>query len=111
MTYASEARKTEEQKEAEAARKEELARLQEKTTGAIRRTFATADGRIALRAIMERCHYQLSITATAPNVGVDTNATLHNAALHKHYLWLRQYIDHKSLIAVEITGITKDLLE
>ncbi len=72
---------------------------------AMGRAFATADGRIALREIMHRCNYQAQITAQAQGVGVDTNAMVHNAALQKHYLWLRQFIDRDTLISVEIDGV------
>lgn len=69
------------------------------------RAFATYDGRIALREIMNRCNYQAQITVTAQGVGVDTNAMVHNAALQKFYLWLRQHVDRDSLISVEIDGV------
>jgi len=69
------------------------------------RAFATPDGRKALRTIMLRCCYQSQITASTPGVGVDTNAMIHNGALQKHYLWLRQYVDRDTLVAVEIDGV------
>lgn len=111
MTYANEARKTPEQKEAEVERKDQIKRKAQITEQAIRRTFATSDGRIALYEIMDRCCYQRQITATTAKAGVDTRAMMHNAALHKHYLWLRQYVDADTLIAVEIRGLQENITE
>ena len=65
------------------------------------RAFATADGRVALRRIMEVCNYQKPITVLLGS-GVDMPGTMHNAALHKHYLWLRSHVDKETLKEVEI---------
>jgi hypothetical protein len=105
MKKPSDRRKSPKTLEAEQKRKEEQAVPAKVIAEAMRRAFATADGRIALREIMIRCNYQKQITATAPGVGVDPDAMVHNAALHKHYLWLRQHVDRDSLISVEIDGI------
>ncbi len=67
---------------------------------AISRAFSTPDGIRALTAIMVRCCYQSEIPVTS-STGLDVNGMIHNAALHKHYLWLRNQIDKETLIQVE----------
>jgi len=105
MSYASEARKTEGQKEAESQKKEDATKQRISEQQAISRAFSTADGKKALRAIMEKCCYQTQVTASTAT-GIDTQSMIHNGALQKHYLWLRQHIAPETLIEIEITGIT-----
>ncbi len=101
MTHASESRKTPEQREREAEAQELMALKRKEAAGAIGRAFATADGRVALRAIMDKCHYQTQLTVTSVT-GIDEKGTQHNVALRDHYIWLRKQIGRETLIAVEI---------
>lgn len=82
--------------------KAEAANLAKAEGQAIGRAFSTADGRVALRKIMERCCYQGQITVLTIEGAVDIPGTMYNAALHKHYLWLRQRVDKETLKEVEI---------
>lgn len=108
MSYASDARKTPEQREAEKEQKEKLRREAEANSQAIRRAFATSDGRRCLKQIMDRCKYQSPITAVTDGKIAEENL-IHNAALQGLYLWLRKHVDDETLIDVEVRGIKSDL--
>lgn len=92
--------KTDEQREAEA----ELAKLAKikaaEDSQLFDRVFSTGDGKRVLGAIMKRCCFHNQITVVNTN-GVDVQGMIHNAALHKHYLWLRQFIKPEVLREVE----------
>lgn len=108
MSKASEARKTEEQREREAILKEELQKKHERDSKVISETFSTDAGRRTLRLIMERCCYQKPITFIDNETRVNKDNMIHNAAMQGFYLWLRKQIDRDTLIAVENKGLEED---
>ena len=92
--------KTPVERETEAALKEAAKVRAKEDAQLFSRVFSTGDGKRVLIMIKDRCCYQSQITMKATG-GVDVNGTLHNAALHKHYLWLRQHISPEILRDVE----------
>ena len=109
MSNAGEARKSKEQKELEKTNKELQRRRIERESQAIRKTFATDEGRRCLKQIMDRCKYQSPITTVSADGVVHSENLQHNAALQGLYLWLRKHVDNETLIAVEVQGIQEDL--
>ena len=91
---------TQEQREAAVAKAKALAIKTKEEAQLFDRVFSTPDGKQVLTQIMLKCNYQTQITV-ATNSGIDTNGMVHNAALHKHYLWLRQKIKPDTLRDVE----------
>lgn len=76
----------------------------------IRKTFATGDGRRCLEILMKRLKYQSPVTNLSEDGVLHTENLQHNAALQGFYLWMRQYIDKDTLVAVEVRGL-EDILE
>ena len=100
MGKTSERMLTPEQKEAAVA-KAKLAAIKAKEEAQLfDRVFSTPDGKKVLAQIMLKCNYQTQITVSTAN-GIDTNGMVHNAALHKHYLWLRSKVKPDTLRDVE----------
>ena len=93
-------RKSPEQKEKEAELKAAQALKAKEESQLYSRVFSTGEGKKVLAEIMKRCCYQNQIVVSTAN-GVDVNGTLHNAALQKHYVWLRSKINNEILRDVE----------
>lgn len=109
MTYAADARLTDEQraaKQREAEKKAaELALLKKDLNEA----FTSAAGRRALRWIMEQCGYQRSSTTVDPNsTKILIDNMLYNEARRNLYLTLRQFLHKDILIQVENKGLQQD---
>lgn len=102
MSVASDARLSPEQKllhMAEAKKRAARLALLKKDISA---TFATAEGRRALRWIMGQCGYQRSNAAADPTTGDPmSNSIVYNEGRRIFYLQLRQFIHHETLAAVE----------
>lgn len=93
-------RKSPKQKETEAEKKESASLAAIEESQRYSRVFGTADGKKVLRDMMLKCCYQTPITVTS-TIGVDTHGMIHNAALHKNYVWLRSKINNEILRDVE----------
>jgi hypothetical protein len=95
-------RQTPEQKEQAAEKAAALKIKQKEDAGIFTRTFATEDGRKALRIIMGRCCYQRPVSFMTADGGINTNNMIHNGAMQGFYLWLRSQINNPEvLISVE----------
>jgi len=91
---------TQEQREAAVAKAKALAIKTKEEAQLFDRVFSTPDGKKVLTQIMIKCYHQSSTILTTQH-GVDKDGMLINAALHKHYLWLRSKVKPDTLRDVE----------
>lgn len=96
-------RKTDEEKAFEAELEAQKKIKREEDAGIFTRTFATSDGRKALKMIMQRCCYQKPVSFMTDDGAINTNNMIHNGAMQGFYLWLRKQINNPEVLtSVEI---------
>jgi len=88
------------------------AERRERIKAAIQRSFATADGKFLLHYLKEECGYQKnSVHGSVESGEFLDNNTMYNEGRRDLYLSLRKLIRPEVLAAVEVYGISVDMLE
>jgi hypothetical protein len=111
MTVASDARLTEVDKTAQAAKKKEEAAKHALLRKDFDETFSSAAGRNTLREIMKICGYDRSPVVGDQFGNPLGEGTIYNAAQANVYRVIRRYLKKEILIAVEHGGLEKDEID
>lgn len=111
MSNASEARKTDEQKQEEARQKVLITKRAKRDSMVLDKAFSTDSGKRALKIIMERSCYQKPVSALGSDGKLCTENMIHNGAMQGFYLWLRKQINPKTLAMIECEGLEEDILD
>ena len=105
VTRGSQVRLSEDQVQEQLDLQEKRERKRKSTEGSIRRTFATDDGKVALKYLHDFCGWDKSSVIMNPSTGeVYTKSGEHNESLRGVYAELRKLVSPHVLAKIEIPG-------